>query len=139
MAIFRQQQRQFFLTTGRHVALWWLCAVLLVLAPSVGQIHRVLHGGHAPSPSLALHYAASSHPDHSGNGNGLHRLFSSHNATDADCLLLDQGSWATPEAQLYQLPPSAPATQCPAVLYRHLASTRLVAFQARAPPAGQRG
>lgn len=131
MAIFRQQ-RPFFSATGRSVALWWLCALLLVLAPSVGQIHRVLHGGHGAHPPLALHHAAHSHADQWATG--LHRLFASHNATDTNCLLLDQGSWATPETGLCQLPAAAPAMQCPALWYRHLANTRLVAFQARAPP-----
>ncbi|MDD2608448.1 MAG: hypothetical protein PHX60_01975 [Giesbergeria sp.] len=135
MAIFRQQPHRPAwpcLGAAPSRALWWLCALLLVLAPSLGQIHRVLHSGQAAHPPLALHDTISAHPDHPASG--LHQLFSSHRPTDPNCLLLDEGSWATPEVALQPLPPLAPATLRPAGPYSHPAATRLAAFQARAPP-----
>lgn len=135
MAIFRRQRQRpawHCLGAAPSRALWWLCALLLVLAPSVGQIHRVLHSGQATHPPLALHHTISAQTDRPASG--LQRLFSSHSPTDPDCLLLDQGSWATPEVALPPLPPLAPATLHPAGPYSHLAATRLAAFQARAPP-----
>ena len=121
-----QARKHLPLTT---TVLWWVCGLLLALAPALGQMHRVLHGGHGVIPlPAALHVQQH----RSGDDRGLPRLFGTHSA--ADCLLLDQWTWADPSTHLPTLPPQAPATPAPAQCYGHSGAVRVAAFQARAPP-----
>lgn len=119
----------------RRLAFATLRALLLalVLAPTLGQVHRALHG-----PGQFSHSAHNTH--HSANHSvdaaafSLAALFSPHQASD--CLWLDQLTLAdaapsapsalahsAPEAQFWADTPLAPHWQ-----------RRQAAFQARAPP-----
>ena len=104
----------------------------LVLAPTLGQVHRALHG-----PGQLPHIFNSAHSANNSTdaaARSLHALFSAHQASD--CLWLDQLTLAdaapsapsalahsAPEAQFWADTPLAPHWQ-----------RRQAAFQARAPP-----
>lgn len=130
----RLQARKHLPQTHHHTMLWWwVCGLLLALAPTLGQMHRVLHGGHGVVASLTS--AAAIHgPQHhrGGDDERLPQLFGTHSA--ADCLLLDQWTWAQPNIHLSTLPPLAPVAPVPAPPYWHSGSVQVAAFQARAPP-----
>lgn len=114
-----------------HTVLWWVCGLLLALAPALGQMHRVLHGGHgvvAPLSAAAPHLQQH----HRGDDEGLPRLFGVHSS--ADCLLLDQWTWVQPNIHFPTLPPLAPVAPVPAPPYWHAGMVQVAAFQARAPP-----
>ena len=108
----------------------------LVLAPSLGQIHRALHG-----PGQFSHSAHSAHNTHPSANHrvdaaafSLAALFSPHQSSD--CLWLDQ-------LTLADAAPSAPPALAHSAPHAHVwADTplaphwqrRQAAFQARAPP-----
>lgn len=113
-------------------ALWWLCWLLLALAPTLGQMHRALHGGHgaathrvslAPpsAPYVAEHRSAD-----------ISQLFGQHSAQD--CQLLDQWTWAHPPSITLAVPRLLPAPPVAVSAYQYLALQTSIVFQARAPP-----
>lgn len=112
---------------ARHV-LWQVLLWALVLSPTLGQMHRVLHGdGHAGQP-VAAAQGQSLAPAHA-----LAALFSGHHASD--CQMLDALGMADgpPSASLalaHPLPFAQPLVSTPAPI----AAQRAAPFQARAPP-----
>lgn len=107
--------------------LWLGLVWALVLAPTLGQMHRVLHGS---GPAGRLHVAASGDPA----AFSVEALFTGHHSSD--CQLLDQLTLADAppgaSAALAHNPPHALPTasaQTPPGL------RRMAPFQARAPPA----
>lgn len=109
---------------------WALILVaVLALAPVLGQMHRVLHGGHGLAADQRQ-IGSNEGP----TGSKLWALFGNHN--NADCLLLDSASLddgpssSGTSALVYALPTAAPLIR--ATL--HFGIRPLWAFQARAPP-----
>ena len=118
------------LLRARHV-LWQVLLWSLVLAPALGQMHRVLHGG---GPA-ALQRAAPQGSDTSvPPASAWAALFSGHHASD--CQLLDALCAADGPASAclalaqHPLPFAQPLVGTPAPL----AARRVSPFQARAPP-----
>ena len=106
---------------ARRLALAWL-VLALVLAPALGQMHRVLH------LPVALGLAQPAGHDH-----GLGALFGGH--SPADCQLLDQlhhGGAAVAESSLPLAPPDGQQVASPAA--QPLRAAPPLPFQARAPP-----
>ena len=106
---------------ARRLALAWL-VLALVLAPALGQMHRVLH------LPMALGLAQPAGHDH-----GLGALFGGH--SPADCQLLDQlhhGGAAVAESSLPLAPPNGQRVASPAA--QPLRAAPPLPFQARAPP-----
>lgn len=110
----------------RRLALAWLL-LALVLAPTLGRMHQVLHlpGGAAPQ--------AHAHGAERQAFDALHALFAGHG--NADCQVLDQQTLVGPalgqgpalvQAEP-QRPPAAPPAATPA-------QRRAAPFHARAPP-----
>lgn len=127
MAIPLLQQR------GAPRVLWhWrllALALALLLAPALGQMHRVLHGdGHGDGHGPGVHSAGTPVASFSWAA-----LFSGHHASD--CQLLDSLSLAdappsTALAWAHPLPFAQPLISTPAPL----GVRRAAPFQARAPP-----
>ncbi len=113
----------------RHLALAWLL-LALVLAPTLGRMHQIVHG--VPAFAAGHAHAAGEGTAHQALDT-LHALFAGHSS--ADCQVLDQQTLggallaqALPPVQASpQEPPAAPPAQAPAL-------RRLAAFHARAPP-----
>ena len=104
----------------RHDLWVWCLALALCLAPTWGQIHRVLHLPHALG--LVEHVQGS-----------LGALLASH--SPADCELLDQLSYAGPVSEASAHTPSVPASVWQAFLpTQPLRAASPLPFQARAPP-----
>ena len=104
---------------ARRLALAWL-VLALVLAPALGQMHRVLH------LPVALGLAQPAGHDH-----GLGALFGGH--SPADCQLLDQlhhGGAAVAESSLPLAPPDGQRVASPAA--QPLRAAPPLPFQARA-------
>ena len=109
------------LRLARRLAVAWL-VLALVLAPALGQMHRVLH------LPVALGLAQPAGHDH-----GLGALFGGH--SPADCQLLDQlhhGGAAVAESSLPLAPPDGQRVASPAA--QPLRAAPPLPFQARAPP-----
>ena len=112
---------------ARHL-LWQALLCALVLAPTLGQMHRVLHGdGHAVQHGAAAQ-GADLPPAHAWGA-----LFSGHHASD--CQLLDalgmaDGPPAASMALAHPLPLAQPRVSTPAPT----SAQRATPFQARAPP-----
>ena len=108
--------------------LWHWLLLALVLAPALGQMHRVLHGdGHA-SLQVAGAQSASLPSAHAWAA-----LFSGHHASD--CQLLDalgmaDGPDGAALALAHPLPFAQPLVSTPAPV----GAQRVAPFQARAPP-----
>lgn len=115
-------------------ALWWLCWLLLALAPTLGQMHRALHGGHGVAAPLVASatFPAQSSAVEEDNTADIARLFGQHNAQD--CQLLDQWTWAHPPSITLAVPRLVPAPPVAVSAYRHAALQTTIVFQARAPP-----
>ena len=104
----------------RHDLWVWCLALALCLAPTWGQIHRVLHLPHALG--LVEHVQGS-----------LGALLASH--SPADCELLDQLSHAGPVSEPCTHAPSVPASVWQASPpTQPLRAASPLPFQARAPP-----
>jgi hypothetical protein len=115
-------------SSARRTAL--ICAVLLalVLAQSLGLLHRLAHGWHA---SQAFALQADAHA-----GDGLKGLFGGHAKDSGACDLYDQlthadALWSVPVLMLPALQPLSPAE--PHASW-HLAA-QSAGFLARGPPA----
>lgn len=124
-------QRQSTLRTNTRTRIWWcLCWLLLALAPVLGQMHHVLHGGHG-----AVVFSALQAGEHSANADsvGIAQLFGQHGVQD--CQLLDQWTWAHPPSITLTVPRLVPVPLVPLQAYRHPALQTTIVFQARAPPA----
>lgn len=120
----------------RHrLALAWLL-LALVLAPTLGRMHQVLHapGGvaHALAPGHA-HGGAESPGAGQHALDALHALFAGHGA--ADCQVLDQqtlvGAALGQAPALPQAQPQPPPVGAPAAAP---GTRRATPFHARAPP-----
>ncbi|MBY0453269.1 MAG: hypothetical protein K2Q11_00085 [Burkholderiaceae bacterium] len=111
--------------------LWWL-VLALALAPVLGQMHRVLHGGHA----LTLLAGATVQQTISTEGRvdgGLSALFTGHSR--ADCLWLDSVTLGDgPTSVAATLVHIAPAAVPEAGTDWQWMAHPLWAFEARAPP-----
>lgn len=130
-------------THWAQAALVWLLLALVVV-PSLGRLHQVMHApalqAHALSPAAAgagapITAAHTGESSHTAHAQGLLDLLLAHHAP-VDCLLLDQ--LALGDA-LHSAPTAlaAPApAQAPLVHPAATAAARHVAlFQARGPPA----
>lgn len=139
-------------TRARVLALWWLL-LCLVLAPTLGQLHHVAHGGVAGQRHTAGvgHEAHGGPRPHAGHAHGkaaalvgadtaasatlLGGLVPGH--APADCLLLDQLALGDAlHLATAALPAVAPLA---AASFRCAISgpaQPLALFQARAPPRG---
>jgi hypothetical protein len=108
-----------------------ICVVLLalVMAQSLGLLHRLAHGGHASPAMVALQ--ADTH-----SGDALKSLFGGHEKDSGACDLYDQlthadALWSVPALVLPVLQPLAPAE-------RHASwhfAAQSAGFLARGPPA----
>ena len=111
--------------------LWWL-VLALALAPVLGQMHRVLHGGHA----LTVLAGATVQQTISTEGRvdgGLSALFTVHSR--ADCLWLDSVTLGDgPTSVAVALVHIAPTTVPEAGTDWQSMAHPLWAFEARAPP-----
>ncbi|NMM79434.1 hypothetical protein B2J86_00560 [Acidovorax sp. SRB_14] len=116
----------------RHTRWLWCLLLALLLAPTLGQMHRVLHGAHLPG---AVSSSAASALQAAGGDTAsfVSILFAGH--SPAECQLLDQlalgdGPHGAAPALLHPLPEAWPG----AGPQPHLRVRRIAAFQARAPP-----
>lgn len=139
-------------TAWRALALGWLLAALLV-APSLGLLHRTVHGAGVPAAPAGLaaevHGAADAaapapahgcdlrrHPQALQAPCWLERLFGVHDHA-GDCRLFDQAS-SSPGAPAAALAVGAlllPALPGPAPASVPARGPSLRAYHARAPPA----
>lgn len=107
----------------------WTLVLAIVLAPLLGQMHRVVHwGGIAGASIHALQ------PDPSP-GDWVHALFDGHGP--AGCQLLDQhhdGLAGPSAAPVLPVPWAQPPLACPPPAV-HDGRMRVAFFHARAPPA----
>lgn len=126
----RQVSAHAALLRARRV-LWQLLLCSLVLAPALGQMHRVLHGsGPAPLQRAGPQGSNAGEPPASAWA----ALFSGHHASD--CQLLDALGAADGPASAclalasHPLPSAQPLAGTPAPRV----ARRAAPFQARAPP-----
>jgi len=114
----------------------WCLALALVLAPTLGHLHRTVHGPHT---ELAHEWAAgqahADHDDHAGHDHGwIAGLFTAHD-DDSTCRLFDQ---LTHSDALASLPALALPLVLTPFLFRRLdgiARARWATlFDARGPP-----
>ncbi|WOI45095.1 hypothetical protein [Acidovorax sp. BLS4] len=127
----------------QRIAVWWI-AFALLLAPLLGRMHQVVHGG-APGlasasvswpAGVAHHATAPTAPDArpGQGGDGLHALFAGHHG--ADCQLLDQLLLGGALLAALVLPAAHGAAQAPLPEHpSHTGTRQRSAFLARAPPA----
>lgn len=120
-------------------ALVWLLALALVLASSLGHLHRVLHdpalaGGHGATQA----HGADGHAHGHAGAHGLSALFAGHDDGDLQCRLYDQlahGS-ALPSVAAVLLPVVLPMAVFDFMQGEALARWVLL-FDARGPPAAR--
>jgi hypothetical protein len=120
---------------ARHAA-WGFLALALLLAPLLGLMHGVVHGGAASAHAAAAHaHHGEDHAhEHAGAQGWLGDLFSVH-ADEADCRVYDQLCHSDAVS-------AAPALVLPVVLSSlvfHLLEGEVLArraalFEARGPP-----
>lgn len=113
-----------------RLALWWL-VLALVLAPTLGRMHQVVH---APALGGAVaHTHAAAEP--AGDAvDAPHALFSGH--AGSDCQLLDQQLLGgAPLTLALALPPALPDAAPVAQASLPAGARWLSPFQARGPPA----
>jgi len=122
--------------TSRAAGLAWLLALAVVLAATLGHLHRVMHD---PAPAAGAHvhdaHAAASHDGHHAHAHGLLALFGSHDDGDLQCRLYDQlahGS-AMPSVAALLLPVVLPTAVFDFMQGEALARWVLL-FDARGPP-----
>jgi len=122
---------------GRRMA-WFALLLVLVLAPVLGQMHRVhhpaWHAGITPASVSPALEAAAVDPTQPGAERWLDRLFS-HHSGDADCLVYDQlGHDGPPQAlSVADLGPAL-SHFLPWWLDATLVAATAAPCQARAPP-----
>ena len=107
-----------------HALLW-----ALVLAPTLGQIHRVLHGD-----GRVVHTVAAAQGANEAPAQAWAALFFGHHASDCqmlDALGMADGPPSASLASVHPLPFAQPLVSTPAPI----AAQRAAPFQARAPPA----
>lgn len=112
----------------------WLLAWALVLAPLLGQMHRVVHGPQAAFELGAPLTTVVAAQAHEGDHDGFAPLFSGH-GSDADCRLFDQlgHSDALPGVPALMLPLAVPLFYLE--FFEGEALARWTAlFDARGPP-----
>lgn len=124
----------------RRAAVWGLL-LALVLAPSLGRWHQVLHATPAPAVAAlhddggaggAVHATPATHATHASSL--LAALFPGH--APIDCLLLDQLALGTAlPCNAPVLPAAAPAVAPGAPAPERMAVRHVAQFQARGPPA----
>lgn len=128
---------------GRHLS-WSGLIALLVLAPVLGQMHRIHHPVWRAGPATAQPEvmvdrlsaeAAEAAP--AGLSRWLDRLFS-HHSGDADCLVYDQLSHDGPPQSLKLVDPGPALSHfLPWWLDATLVAATAAPCQARAPPASR--
>ncbi len=142
-----------FMKTARRppslpdMALAMLLALALVIAPALGQIHKVLHAGGGSAvliqigqieqgkQTLELGQASAQSQDEHPHASGIADLFGTH-AADSDCRLYDSlaHNYIDCAIAALALPMALPPAPLLA-LYEALAVARRTAlFEARGPP-----
>lgn len=121
----------------RTLALWWL-ALALVLAPTLGRMHQVVHAqalaGGVGYVSAHAHVHADGAHAPAGAMDTAHALFNGH--AGADCQVLDQQLLGgAPLVQALALPAALPAATPQARHHAAGGARWLASFQARGPPA----
>ncbi|MFT4265819.1 MAG: hypothetical protein QM586_01140 [Xenophilus sp.] len=114
----------------------WLLALTLVLASSLGQIHRVLHDH--PAHAAAAGQAAGTPAQADKEVHGLLALFAGHHDGDLQCRLYDQAAHgsALPSVAAVLLPVVLPTAVFDFMQGEALARWVLL-FDARGPPAAR--
>lgn len=116
-------------------AAWGYLALVLLLAPLLGQMHGLVHGAGGQQAAVSHAGPAVEHADeHSGGDGWLADLFSVH-ADDLDCRVFDQlcHSDALPAVPLLALP-KVLSSFVFLFLEGEALARRAALFEARGPP-----
>lgn len=114
-------------------AAWGYLALVLLLAPMLGQMHGLVHGGDRQSAHQHLEADDGAH-DHAAGHGWLADLFSVH-GDDSDCRVFDQlcHSDVLPAVPLLALP-MALSSFVFQFLEGEVLARRAALFEARGPP-----